>query len=217
MANDQHTQHYGPDVLQRLTEDEPDWCLRWADAQREIERLRAACTREFSSVQTLDHECLRLRAALAELRDESRQVSGSEISAWWVAATCDAALAGSAEPADEPLPGSRPLADVVAEVEARPGMRERLDVARDRIREKIAEPANDAPVGVERFQEAPCYLCGYNGLGYYNSQIHPCAANYHEATMARRRCEPCGEWRTRPCSLGEKCAAFQQSAGQVKP
>lgn len=36
-------------------------------AADEIERLRAACDREFASVQTLDNECLRLRAALERI------------------------------------------------------------------------------------------------------------------------------------------------------
>lgn len=31
----------------------------------------------------------------------------------------------------------------------------------------------------KRFEQAPCYLCGYNGEGYYSSNIHPCAAIYH--------------------------------------
>lgn len=31
------------------------------------------------------------------------------------------------------------------------------------------------------FEEAPCFLCGYNGPGYYQPEQHPCAALYHEA------------------------------------
>ena len=31
----------------------------------------------------------------------------------------------------------------------------------------------------ERFERAPCYLCGYNGRGYYQPETHPCAAKYH--------------------------------------
>lgn len=32
---------------------------------------------------------------------------------------------------------------------------------------------------VKRFEEAPCYLCGYNGRGYYQPTEHPCASRYH--------------------------------------
>lgn len=31
----------------------------------------------------------------------------------------------------------------------------------------------------KRFERAPCYLCGYNGEGYYQPDKHPCAARYH--------------------------------------
>lgn len=31
------------------------------------------------------------------------------------------------------------------------------------------------------FEEAPCFLCGYNDPGYYQPEQHPCAALYHEA------------------------------------
>lgn len=36
-------------------------------------------------------------------------------------------------------------------------------------------------IDMTRFESAPCYLCGYNGAGYYNTDKHPCAAKYHDA------------------------------------
>jgi hypothetical protein len=27
--------------------------------------------------------------------------------------------------------------------------------------------------------EPPCFVCGYNGEGYYNPTKHPCAAHHH--------------------------------------
>lgn len=36
------------------------------------------------------------------------------------------------------------------------------------------------------FEEAPCFLCGYNGPGYYQPEQHPCAALYHEAMEEQR-------------------------------
>lgn len=36
------------------------------------------------------------------------------------------------------------------------------------------------------FEEAPCFLCGYNGPGYYKPEQHPCAALYHEAMEEQR-------------------------------
>ena len=35
------------------------------------------------------------------------------------------------------------------------------------------------PVDKKRFEKAPCYLCGYNGPGYYQPNQHPCAVRYH--------------------------------------
>lgn len=36
-------------------------------------------------------------------------------------------------------------------------------------------------VDIKRFQKAPCYLCGYNGGGYYQPERHVCADRYHKA------------------------------------
>lgn len=36
------------------------------------------------------------------------------------------------------------------------------------------------------FEEAPCFICGYNGPGYYQPEQHPCAALYHEAMEEQR-------------------------------
>lgn len=41
--------------------------------------------------------------------------------------------------------------------------------------------AVDGAIDKTRFERAPCYLCGYNGLGYYQPDTHPCAAKYHAA------------------------------------
>jgi hypothetical protein len=34
-------------------------------------------------------------------------------------------------------------------------------------------------IDVERFEQAPCYLCGYNSYGYYQTTTHLCANKYH--------------------------------------
>jgi hypothetical protein len=31
-----------------------------------------------------------------------------------------------------------------------------------------------------RFLTAPCYICGYNGPGYFQPETHPCAKEFHE-------------------------------------
>ena len=41
--------------------------------------------------------------------------------------------------------------------------------------------AVDGAIDRARFERAPCYLCGYNGPGYYKPDKHPCAAKYHAA------------------------------------
>lgn len=53
--------------------------------------------------------------------------------------------------------------------------------------QRIKEAAKQTPpaalavpaVDKARFESAPCYLCGYNGPGYYQPSQHPCAAGYH--------------------------------------
>ena len=52
------------------------------------------------------------------------------------------------------------------------------------------------PVYVEEalckwFSEAPCFLCGYNGEGYYQPNAHSCAKHYHSMTLSKL-------WNTRP-------------------
>ena len=40
------------------------------------------------------------------------------------------------------------------------------------------------PFDRKRFERAPCYVCGYNGPGYYQPDSHPCAKLYHDKTPA---------------------------------
>ena len=47
----------------------------------------------------------------------------------------------------------------------------------------------DGAIDKARFKRAPCYLCGYNGPGYYQPDTHPCAAKYHAALAAHRKQE----------------------------
>jgi hypothetical protein len=42
-----------------------------------------------------------------------------------------------------------------------------------------AQAAHVDRIDKRRFAKAPCYLCGYNGPGYYQPNTHPCAAKYH--------------------------------------
>jgi hypothetical protein len=60
-------------------------------------------------------------------------------------------------------------------------------------------PLRPIALDVKRFDCAPCYLCGYNGAGYYQPDQHPCATRYHATVngIAERRayercvtCEP---------------------------
>lgn len=39
----------------------------------------------------------------------------------------------------------------------------------------------DEAIDRARFERAPCYICGYNGPGYYRPDTHPCAAKYRAA------------------------------------
>lgn len=49
------------------------------------------------------------------------------------------------------------------------------------LKDEIILSGGDALDDLERkrFERAPCYLCGYNGEGYYQPGNHPCAAMYH--------------------------------------
>jgi chromosome segregation ATPase len=35
-------------------------------------------------------------------------------------------------------------------------------------------------IDIKRFEQAPCYLCGYNGQKYYQPKTHPCAQKYQD-------------------------------------
>lgn len=50
-----------------------------------------------------------------------------------------------------------------------------LQAERDRLREALAKERLD----MKRFEQAPCYLCGYNGHSYYQPKVHSCATRYH--------------------------------------
>jgi hypothetical protein len=47
------------------------------------------------------------------------------------------------------------------------------------ITKALAQQPAAGAVDKARFKRAPCYLCGYNGPGYYQPDTHPCAAKYH--------------------------------------
>lgn len=47
------------------------------------------------------------------------------------------------------------------------------------LSEALAQQPAAGAVDKVRFRKAPCYLCGYNGPGYYQPDTHPCAAKYH--------------------------------------
>lgn len=49
----------------------------------------------------------------------------------------------------------------------------------DSARAAQQSAAVDGEIDKARFERAPCYICGYNGPGYYNPDNHPCAAKYH--------------------------------------
>lgn len=48
-----------------------------------------------------------------------------------------------------------------------------------------AQAAQMDRIDKRRFEKAPCYLCGYNGPGYYQPNTHPCAAKYHAQPAGR--------------------------------
>jgi hypothetical protein len=43
------------------------------------------------------------------------------------------------------------------------------------------------PIDCKRFDRPPCYLCGYNGAGYYQPVQHLCAGLYHAAKRPPER------------------------------
>lgn len=43
--------------------------------------------------------------------------------------------------------------------------------------------ASVAEIDRKRFEKAPCYLCGYNGPGYFQPISHECASRYHAAEV----------------------------------
>jgi hypothetical protein len=50
----------------------------------------------------------------------------------------------------------------------------------DALRAEVGRHLNaDETFDRKRFEKAPCYICGYNGAGYYQPGLHRCAAQYH--------------------------------------
>lgn len=68
----------------------------------------------------------------------------------------------------------RQIVELLAHIDAQAAEIERLRAENKRLRDGL-------PMHPELFEEGPCYLCGYNGPGYYQPQTHPCAARYHAA------------------------------------
>lgn len=60
--------------------------------------------------------------------------------------------------------------------------RDRAKAEADALRKLLLEC-----IDTERFaDDPPCYLCGYNGPNYFQSDTHPCAESYHAAIRARK-------------------------------
>lgn len=53
----------------------------------------------------------------------------------------------------------------------------------ENLADETGEPGNreweGEAVDCARFEQAPCYICGYDGAGYFQSMTHHCAAGYH--------------------------------------
>ena len=47
--------------------------------------------------------------------------------------------------------------------------------------EALVEGNKVADIDIEKFEHAPCYICGYSGAGYFQPERHSCAALYHTA------------------------------------
>lgn len=56
-----------------------------------------------------------------------------------------------------------------------------LQKQRDALKAELAEEKWKH----EDFEIAPCFICGYNGQGYYQPDTHPCASEYHRRREAK--------------------------------
>jgi len=62
-----------------------------------------------------------------------------------------------------------------------------LILTQDDLRSLLRESADQIELLAEKllnsgaFNEPPCFLCGYDGEGYYQSATHHCAAKYQAA------------------------------------
>lgn len=51
-----------------------------------------------------------------------------------------------------------------------------------RKQEKEIKRLQDLLFAYGAMDNPPCFCCGYNGAGYYQPDVHPCAARYHKLT-----------------------------------
>jgi len=67
--------------------------------------------------------------------------------------------------------------------------------AYEELERELAEARKDAGryeaklFALGAMEEPPCFKCGYNGPGYFQTATHPCAHNHHNAMLAEREKE----------------------------
>ena len=61
------------------------------------------------------------------------------------------------------------------------------DQVKARLSDRIEPTVPMIPIDCKRFEQAPCYLCGYNKGDYYQPDTHPCAEQYHLSLKEAKR------------------------------
>lgn len=134
---------------------------RYLEAADEIDRLRAEVERlTVDGIHSCHDQCPRIACV------QRREIERLRAALTYLLENCSDDLGPLAldtvhDALTGPSPGTVPVAQSKSQQKRFDALR-RLDL--------------------KRFQSAPCYVCGYNGPDYYQSEVHECAGLYHEQT-----------------------------------
>jgi Cys-tRNA synthase (O-phospho-L-seryl-tRNA:Cys-tRNA synthase) len=158
----------------------------WKEANEkqraEIARLDQLTTMQDGGIRSLHEQIVQKDAEIAELQERE------QVAAWYETLVTRARIGTASTPS---------LKVYIEQLEARVArLREALKfyaepqsygihggsnelILGDAGKQARQAREKEHPFNRKRFEQAPCYVCGYNSHDYYQPSVHPCAARYH--------------------------------------